>query len=252
MRSAHRSQVRGWLTALLATLALLALMAGPAAAAVDDKYGTVAVIDAATGSENIVGGEPQVCDFYFAFDLNEQADVLGWVVKTWNATPLAGTTVLSGKDGPTDADGQLRQPDSGSLSLPDGRYNVIWDDESPVDSSNGHQSFTVSCEASTPTPTPTPTATAAPTEAPTATPTATPTGGVLPATGAPTGTPAGGVEAATGSARVTLPPTDTDPSSAGGDATAIMLMVAGLGLLGFALMTLVPTWIAARKPIRRR
>ena len=247
MRSAHRSQVRGPLAALVATLALLALIAGPTAAAVGDKYGTVAVIDASTNSETIVNGEPQVCDFYFVFDLNVQADVVGWVVKTWNATPLAGSTVLSGKGGPTDADGKLRQPDSGSLSLPDGRYNVIWDDESPVDSSNGHQSFTVSCEAPTQAPT------ATPTQAPTQAPTATPTGAVLPATGAPSGTPGGGVEAATGAARVTLPPTDAGrPSSTHGDATSSWLIVAGMGLLGFALMGLVPTWIAARKPIRRR
>jgi hypothetical protein len=233
MRSPHRSRARGWLCVLLATLALVALAVSPASAAGDDKYGTVAVIDAATGTENIVNGEPQVCDFYFEFDLNETSDVVGWVVKTWNSTPLSGTTVLSGNGGPTDANGKLRQPDSGSLSLPDGRYNVVWDDETPVDGSNGHQSFTVSCESARPTPTPTP------------------TGVVLPASGSPRSTPTGGVEAAVGTPKTTLPPTDTATATSGGS-SAVWLIAAAMGLFGFVLLSFAPRHVAERVRIHRR
>jgi hypothetical protein len=245
MQSPHRPGARRWLCVLPATLALLALAVGPASAAVNDRWGTVAVIDASTDSQNIVDGEPQVCDFYFEFDLNETSNVVAWEVKTWNATPSAGTTVLSDKGGPTDADGKLRQPDSGSLSLQDGRYNVIWDDEDPIDDSNGHQSFTVACESATPTPTPT----VAPA---TPTPTPTPTGVVLPATGTPKPTPAGAVEAATGTAQPTLPPTDASVSRSAGSATGIWLVAAGVGLLSFVLLTLLPSRLTRRLPVRQR
>jgi hypothetical protein len=231
MRSPHQWRVRGLLCLIPAALALLGLVAGPAAAAEDDKYGTVAVIDASTDSENIVNGEPQVCEFYFQFDLNEQADVVGWVVKTWASSPLTGTTVLQEQGGPTGADGKLRQPDSGSLSLPDGRYNVVWDDESPVDGSNEHQSFVVSCPAAA-TPTPTPTAGGA---TPTPTPTATAAGGG----GVATQKPTGGVQAAHGTPAITLPPTDTAlatrPSNGSSAAAVIGL---GLALIAIALLVL--------------
>jgi hypothetical protein len=206
MPKPHRPHGRVWLS-FVAAFAVSAIAAGQAAAA-DEKYGTVAIIDAATGTENIVGGEPRVCDFYFEFDLGIEASVVGWTVKTWAATPLDGTTVVSGKGGPTDADGKLRQPDTGSLSAPDGRYNVVWDDESPVDGSNGSKSFVVSCAAAGPTPTP--------------------SGSVLPVPGGGGASPSGGVEAAVGTPRLTLPPTDVTSSPPAVGWTAAALVAAGL------------------------
>jgi hypothetical protein len=224
MPSPHRPHGRVWLS-LVAVFAVSAIAAGQAAAA-DEKYGTVSIIDAATGTENIVGGEPRVCDFYFEFDLGIEASVVAWTVKTWAATPLQGTTVVSGKGGPTDADGKLRQPDTGSLSAPDGRYNVVWDDESPVDGSNGSRSFVVSCAAAAPTPTP--------------------SGSVLPAPGGGGTSPSGGVEAAVGTSGLTLPPTDVTSAPPAFGWTAAALVAAGLVLTGSGLL------LVARQNRRRR
>lgn len=137
-----------------AALALLLLGSGQAFA-IDDatKYGTVTINDADTGGEVIVDGEPHVCTFTFDFDLGIEAPVLGWKVKVWNEVPLDGETVLKGQTGPTDADGRVHVPDSGALSAPNGRYNVVWDDEYPPDGSNGARSFVVDCKEPTPTPT---------------------------------------------------------------------------------------------------
>jgi hypothetical protein len=183
------------------------------------KWGTTAVIDAATGQQNIVNGEPEVCDFYFEFDLNITTDILSWEVRD-----SANATVLKGSGGPTDADGKLRQPDSGSLSLPNGEYKVVFDDEAVVDSSHGIQHFRVNCTESGGGATPTPT------EAPAA---PTPTGVVLPGQGTPP--PAGGgVQAAKGTPRVTLPPTDTGAATTGG-ASGLAVILAGIALLAAAI-----------------
>jgi len=150
------------LTAAPAALVLALFGAGHAAASDQEKYGTVAIIDADSGQEMVVDGEAHVCNFYFVFDLGITADVVGWKVKEWNAAPLDGTTVLKGQGGPTDADGKLRVPDSGSLTVPNGRYNVVWDDEYPPDGSNGARSFVVACaaaETEPPAPKPTDTGT---------------------------------------------------------------------------------------------
>ncbi|MFL5750709.1 MAG: hypothetical protein ACJ767_08875 [Chloroflexota bacterium] len=138
------------LAAAPAALVLAVFGAGHAAATDGDKYGTVAIIDADSGQEMVVDGQAHVCNFFFEFDLGIQADVVGWKVKEWNAAPLDGTTVLKGQGGPTDADGKLRVPDSGSLTVPNGNYNIVWDDEYPPDGSNGVRSFVVDCAAEEP------------------------------------------------------------------------------------------------------
>ena len=70
------------------------------------------------------------CSFTIHIDLDSQADVLGWSVNasaetTWDS----GTTVLHGS-GSTDANGVL---DLGPFTADAGEYNVVADDESPVD-----------------------------------------------------------------------------------------------------------------------
>ena len=199
------------------------------------KWGTTLVIDAATGQENIVNGEPEVCDFFFQFDLNVAPDILSWEVRD-----SSGAAVLKGSGKP-DADGKLRQPDSGSLALPNGEYKLVFDDEPVVDSSHGIVHFKVNCTESGG-------ATATPTEAP-AQPTPTSPGQeVLPGQGTPT--PGGAVAAAHGTPRVTLPPTDTDTGTTGGS-SGLAVILAGFALLAAAL-TLVggPRYSYAR--IRRR
>jgi hypothetical protein len=212
-----------------AALVLSAFAAGHVAAITDaEKYGTVTIVDADAGVEVVKGGEPHVCTFWFEFDLGIQADVVGWKVKEWNAAPLDGLTVLKGQGGPTDADGKLRVPDSGSLSVPNGRYNVVWDDEYPPDGSNGARSFVVDCQAAQPTPTPTPTPT--------------------PATPTPTGSDEGIGGTAGGGGGITAPPTDTAPAVAARDNDLGTLAAAATLILAVVIgaLALIP-----RRAIRR-
>jgi hypothetical protein len=224
--TAFRSSIRRAVAlAAPAALVISALAAGHAGAITDaEKYGTVTIVDASAGVEVVKGGEPHVCNFWFEFDLGIQADVVGWKVKQWNAAPLDGTTVLKGQGGPTDADGKLRVPDSGSLSVPNGRYNVVWDDEYPPDGSNGARSFVVDCEAAQPTPTPTPTAT----------PTDQGTGGTQP-TGSVLDLGAGG-------GGITPPPTDAAPAVAPQDNDLGTLAAAATLILAVLVgaLTLIP------------
>ena len=218
------------LAATPAALAVFVFGAGHAAAITDaEKYGTVTIFDADAGAEVVVDGQPHVCNFYFEFDFGITADVVGWKVKQWNAAPLDGATVLKGQGGPTDADGKLRVPATGSLTVPDGRYNVVWDDEYPPDGSNGARSFVVDCKA-------------APTEsaAPTATPTATPT-----ETGTDLGV--GGVVANAGG--ITPPPTDTSAGIAANHADnggLVAILIAALAVLTGSTL-LAPARLVRRK-----
>jgi hypothetical protein len=236
---APRSSLRRLVLAAAAPAALVlaTFAAGNVSAIGEAKYGTAAVIDADTGQQTVIGGEPHVCKFFFRIDMNETADLVGWKVKEWNATPFDGTTVLKGQGGPTDADGKLRVPDSGSFSLPNGRYNFLWDDEYPPDGSSGVQSFVVDCQAKA-TPTPTPTAT--PTETPTETPAATPTD-----TGTDLGV--GGVVANAGG--ITPPPTDTS-----GGITAKQADNGGLVAILIAALSVLTgsTLLAPARMLRRK
>ena len=218
-RAAQRRR-RG-VAALFAVFALLELIAAPWALA-QPPAGTITIIDGVTGTQTIVNGEPEVCTFAVIvdFDVSEPVAVVGWRIKDWvDGDWRTGTTRLSGS-GASDATGMFRIPAEAFLSLPDGRYNVIVDDEFPPDRSSIVQSFHVICGvAPTPTPTPTvePTATVAPTPAP--------TGSVNPATGTP---------------QPTLPPTDeiaATPLRTGGN---LVLAIAGLFALGAALLLSTP------------
>ena len=109
---------------------LLALLAAPAALAITPP-GTVTV-------------DTDGCSFTVHIDLDQQAAVVGWTINAstevdWND----GTTVFSGS-GPTDADGKL---DVGPMTADAGEYNVVVDDETPVDSSSIIEHFALTCES---------------------------------------------------------------------------------------------------------
>ena len=238
----------------LAGAVVAALLLLPAGASAAPPPGTITILDRDRGSDVLVDGEPVVCAFAVELDFEVDAPVpvVGWVIKVWASTAFDGATVLSGSDGPTDADGRLRQPRDGWLTLPDGRYNLLVDDETPVDRSYARQPFTVDCEAdATPTPTatatPTPTATATPTPTPVPTggtaptPTPTATGEVLPTQGVATPTPAGpgaGLPAE-GDGQPTLPPTDAMGED-GGDASQGAYLPWILLLVSLGVLVLTP------------
>jgi hypothetical protein len=85
-----------------------------------------------------------VCTFHFHFisDLDKAG---GWEIR---AGARNGPAVMDGLFDTTGV-GADRVPDSGTLSLPDGHYVMVWDDESPIDKSFDRLPFDVACEAPT-------------------------------------------------------------------------------------------------------
>jgi hypothetical protein len=196
---------------------LLALLVAPTAFAITPA-GTVTV-------------DTDGCSFTVHIDLDQQAAVVGWTVNAstevdWND----GTTIFSGS-GPTDENGKL---DIGPKTADAGEYNVVVDDETPVDSSSIVEHFTLTCSSASGAPVE---ASGAPVDnGGSATPT--PAGAELGggATPAPTGQEEGlgGV----GGISVTPPPTDTGGPATGDSfagslaaALAIIALVGGVSLL---------------------
>ncbi len=216
------------LVAALTPLFVLLMLIQPAGVLAKPPTGTVTVIDGVTGEQTIVDGEPEVCTFAVIFDFDKAFPIVGWKIKDWvPGNWKDGKTRLKGQ-GATDADGVMRIPDTDSFSLADGRYNVVADDEWPIDGSSKVQSFHVLCPDTTdPTPTPTPTD----------------DGEEQPVTAPPTITPpddAGEVLPATGRPRATLPPTDAGRilGMATNDALAVLLC---LGTIVFIVVSVTPS-----------
>jgi len=209
--------------ALLAGL-LLALLA-PATAFAITPPGTVTV---ATNG----------CSFTIHIDLDQEAAVVGWTVNAskqvdWND----GKTVFTGS-GSTDADGKL---DVGPMTAAAGEYNVVVDDETPVDSSSIVEHFTLTCEggsAATPKP-----------SNPTPTPAGTDlgVGGSAPPTGEEEGLSGNG---GVGGISVTPPPTDTGSPTASGAPSTGLPAVLAIVALAAALSILTARRFALRS-IRR-
>lgn len=209
----------GALVAALSPLIVLFALIQPATVLAKPPTGTVIVIDGATGEQTIVDGEPEVCTFAITFHFDQSFPIVGWKVKDWvPGNWKDGETHLKGQ-GATDADGVMRIPSTGFFSLPDGRYNIVADDEWPIDGSSKVQSFHVACPSSTePTP---------PDEA-----------GEQPATGAPEETSE--VEPAVGTPQITLPPTDggiPETLTTNGDPWVAII---GLGAFAFVILLLTP------------
>jgi hypothetical protein len=192
---------------------LLALVAAPSALAITPP-GTVTVVT-------------DGCSFRIHIDLDQAADVVGWTVNASTKVDWdAGKTILHGS-GSTDADGRL---DLGPFSADAGEYNVVVDDETPVDSSSIVEHFTLTCASGSEAP-----VGGGGSSAPS------PSGGELGAgsTPRPTGkeeglSGAGGV----GGISATPPPTDTAGSSTGGSparglfaALAILVVAGGVSVL---------------------
>ena len=217
------------LVAALAPLIVLLALIQPAAVLAKPPTGTVTVIDGVTGHQTIVNGEPEVCTFAVIFDFDQAFPVVGWKIKDWvPGNWKDGETHLKGQ-GATDADGVMRIPDTGTFTLPEGRYNVVADDEWPIDGSSKVRSFHVVCpDASEPTP---------------------PDDSEAPASGSPPSeepVETGEVGAATGRPRITLPPTD------GGIGVVLTtgdswLPIVGLGVLAFVILMLTPRHLRDRR-----
>ena len=84
------------------------------------------------------------CTFHFHF-LSDLDVAGGWEIR---AGARNGPAVMNGLFDTTGV-GADRVPDSGTFSLPDGHYVMVWDDESPIDKSFDRLPFDVACEAPT-------------------------------------------------------------------------------------------------------
>jgi hypothetical protein len=257
---------------ILASAALLVSLLSVArtALATDGNNGTVKIHEGSTETEPVVDNEPHVCTFHLHFYFADPEQSGTWEIQEWAPTGEKGTVVLNGTYD-TAGDGEDRQPETATYSLPDGHYKLFWDGDLDTGKHDKMKVFWVDCApvAETPSPTgselpeesgsasPSETATATPTETASATPTgselpdesgsasptesetatATPTGSELPITGTPSpSSPGGAVLGATGTPNVTPPATDvatTAPvaSSDGGRLVAF-------GLAGLIVMLL--------------
>ena len=228
------------LVAALTPLFMLFMLIQPAGVLAKPPTGTVTVIDGVTGEQTIVDGEPEVCTFAVIFDFDKAFPIVGWKIKDWvPGNWKDGKTRLKGQ-GATDADGVMRIPDSGFFTLAEGRYNVVADDEWPIDGSSKVQSFHVTCPDPAEPPPPDDDEPPPPDDDEEQPPD---DGEGQPATGTPTSTPpddAGAVLPATGRPVATLPPTDAGRilGMATNDALAVFLC---LGTIVFIVVSITPS-----------
>ncbi len=186
----------------IALAGLFAVALGPVAFAapkdeVPGNNGTVKIHEGAGEPASETRNEPHVCTFHLHFFFADAGDSGTWEIQEWSPGDK-GTVVLTGEY-TTDENGEDRDPDAGTYTLPDGHYKLFWDGDLETNKHDKHKVFWVDCPEVTPAPTPAPTPTPTPaptggeTPAPTPTPTPAPTGGETPApTPTPTPAPTGG------------------------------------------------------------
>jgi hypothetical protein len=232
-------------TLFVAAIGQVALAAPPDE--VPGNNGTVKIHDGAGEPSSEVRNEPHVCTFHLHFFFADAGDSGTWEIQEWSPGDK-GTVVLTGTY-LTDANGEDRDPDAGTYSLPDGHYKLFWDGDLDTNKHDKMKVFWVECPptagggqpaGATPTPTP-------------------PTGGVQPAESTPTpptggeqGTgsgPTGQVLGAFGASGNTLPATDTLAAPApvaGSDGWAGW--VATIGIVSLLVLLASPAF--AREAIR--
>jgi hypothetical protein len=131
---------------LLPPIAAASLLLTAAGVALAEAESTVAVFNA--------DGTPAgatVCEFYFEFSAAP-----GGESGSWELRDGGGTAVASGSYSVTTSTAD-REPNTGSLTFPNGTYTLVWDDETPIDNSNEQLQVMVECADETEPPTPGPT-----------------------------------------------------------------------------------------------
>jgi hypothetical protein len=245
---------RGAVAGLLAAVALLWGLSGVAVASHHIDTG-ILVHAGDTEVEPVVGGVITVCAFHLHAVIDGD-DPDGHERGFWRITNAAGTVVQEGEfDAFLSAPDRI--PDSGTLSLPNGTYNLWWDHEVFVPGgSHREKDFAVVCDQGAPTPTPT----GAPTSTPTGAPTPTATGSAQPTQSGnpgPTASQTGGVlptEDTSPSADLTLPPTDAALAAAraANADSSVWPIAIGLGIVAGLALLLTPRPAGARSRVRTR
>jgi len=196
---------------LLAAI-LLAVYAGigPSALAHQDtagNNGTVKVHDGAgEPSPSEVRNEPHVCTFHLHFYFADPVQAGSWEIQEWAPTGQKGSVVLTGTYD-TAGDGEDRQPEQGTYSLPDGHYKLFWDGD--TGKHDKMKVFWVDCAPSTPQ-SPAPTGSELPAQG---SPSTSPTGSELPAQGSPSTSPTGSEEATASASASESEATSASPTS---------------------------------------
>ena len=232
----------------LALAGLFVFALGPMAMAaqpeVPGNNGTVKIHEGAGEPASERRNEPHVfCTFHLHFFFADAGDSGTWEIQKWSPGSK-GDVVLNGTY-LTDENGEDRDPDAGTYSLPDGHYKLFWDGDLDTRKHDKHKVFWIDCEdqggvSETPPAPPPPGGKG--TTPPGGEVTPPPAGGVGPAEGTPPPTtPEGQVAGATGVPRTTLPPTDTV-----GQATA---NPAGPWATLLILFTLIATVTLATVPV---
>ena len=127
---------------ILPPIAAASLLMSAAGVALAEPESAVAVFNA--------DGTPAgatVCEFYFEFGATP-----GGETGSWELGDGGGTAVASGSYSVTASTGH-REPASGSMTLPNGTYTLLWDDEAVIDRSNEELQLVVECAAATLVPT---------------------------------------------------------------------------------------------------
>jgi hypothetical protein len=111
-----------------------------------DNRGTVKIHEGAAEPAAVMSNQPQVCAFHvhmFKFHANQE---LGISIVGQGGSNVAGSDTYTATV-VTDANGEARDPDTGSITLSDGMYKVT------VDTGKGagkHKVFKIACDDSTP------------------------------------------------------------------------------------------------------
>jgi hypothetical protein len=201
---------------LVAASVVLAI-AGTALAGTPDV--TVSVYN-----EDGTPADGSVCDFFFEFN-----ELAGGETGAWSLRDSSFAVVAHGAYAVTDTAGD-RKPATGAFSLADGTYRLLWDDETPIDSSHRELQIVVSCGSNQ-----------------TAAPTGTPQQSLAGQTSVASEIPSQNVGGFTSRPQVTLPSTTTDAPG-----TANTIPWAGLLLPAVAAVLALIVLGTPRRGARRR
>jgi hypothetical protein len=249
---------------LLAAILLAAFAGvGPGVLASDTpgNNGTVKIHEGAGETEpGEVRNEPHVCTFHLHFYFADPEQAGTWEIQQWAPTGQKGTVVLSGTYD-TAGDGEDRQPEEGTYTLPDGHYKLFWDGDLDTGKHDKMKVFWVDCAAPTqgqgaseapvesastqPNTPPSTAPSTAPSTTPSSAASAAPGGEELPAEGSPP--PNGAVLGLT----ATPPPTDTEAPSTPSDGGWRLALI-GLAAFIAAGVLMLPRPASVRSSTTRR
>jgi hypothetical protein len=138
----RRGRSRSIVALGLATLFVAAIGQVATAAPPDEvpgNNGTVKIHEGAGEPPPEVRNEPHVCTFHLHFFFADAGDAGTWEIQEWSPGDK-GVVALDGTY-LTDQNGEDRDPDAGTYTLPDGHYKLFWDGDLDTDKHDKHKVF---------------------------------------------------------------------------------------------------------------